>query len=181
MGLTYTSGALSVSGSAFYSDITDWIVWLPAELGQFTPLNRKKGSLRGARCMGSYTLSGQVNLRTTWNYSYTLSHDEETNTLALYSPKHLSGLQEQVIYKGWQVGFQLHYRSKQFTELENMERFSLPDQLVTSSYLEKRLTLLQASMHIKLLINNAFNTTYEGRRGYPAPGRAYFFSISTHI
>lgn len=121
--------ALQLKVNAFYSPITDWIVWLPTYYGGWEPQNVKKVISSGIEISSS--IAGSIN-QLTYNIqaNYALSNsinqgeathwaDQSIGKQLPYIPRHSANSLISLQYKRINLNYNWNYYSKRFTTTSN--------------------------------------------------------------
>ena len=163
--------------TGYYSDINNWILWLPSIKGYWEAMNLKK------------VISGglEYNLKLAWkwkktllkfqgNYAYTRSvndsepigeNDESVGCQLPFIPIHSGNVMGTVIYKGFHVSYQYHYYGQRYllssnhvTPENNFPFYRLYDQYLNHLSFGKKFDFESFSAGVDLKIHNLFNEEY---------------------
>ena len=172
--------------SLFYSNIKDWIVWLPTFQGYWEPTNIAKVVSRGIEA--NVSIDGQcktIRYNIIGNYAFTSTSDRSDGSSSFgrqlpYIPKHSANLNVHLSYKRCHLDWMWSYYSKRFTTTANSEE-------TISDYLYPYfMNNLQAGIVIPTKTNrliaeckvlNIFNEEYRTVLQRPMPGRNYQFIL----
>lgn len=183
------SWAFSVDGGAFWSDLTDWIIWLPnTSLGYWMPRN-----LRRVQSMGweqQWGVSKQwrgLKLRLNGDYAYVATTHREVGAgeqellgkQLIYIPKHQFRGRFFVEHASFFAGWQYSYNGLRFTSSDN--RFFLPNQHLHQIMLGGSKAWGKQLLRLTGTIHNAFNLQYQQIAWRPMPGRHYQITLQINF
>jgi vitamin B12 transporter len=174
-----------VSGAGFSKKINNWILWLPKNSGNPSPVNVQQVWSRGTetRWKVSY-LTGKLSYGINATSSYVLSttqanKQENNNTLnkqLIYTPRYVLHSSAFMTYKGLTVFYFHQYVGYRFITSDNQSWLS-PYQL-SSIKLNYEVLLKNARVALFANCNNLFNRTYNVIANSPMPLRNYEIGIS---
>lgn len=176
---------VSIDGGAFWSDLTDWIIWLPnSSLGFWSPRNlRRVQSVGWEQQLGIGKQIGKVKLRLNGDYAFvTTTHREvgpgEQDLLGkqlIYIPRHQARSRFFVEHAAFFMGWQYSYNGLRFTSSDN--RFFLPNQHLHQIMLGGSKRLGPHVLRLTGTIHNAMNLQYQQIAWRPMPGRHYQITL----
>lgn len=181
---------LQISSSVYYSDISDWILWMPSAFGYWSPENMKRVVSKGVELYFTTDFSIQ-NLHFKWNanYAYTSSVNKDSdpkwgtesyNKQLVYVPLHAFNCFAQISWKKWALSYQHNSYSERFTTSTN--DFSRRDWLypyfMNNLMLSKSIKLRKINLNVQFYIYNLFNEEYRSILFRPMPKRNYLLSFS---
>jgi outer membrane cobalamin receptor len=175
--------ALESQLTGFYSDITDWILWVPNFKGYWEPHNVKKVLSRGIEFSAKSTfLLGQFRLTVNGGYAFTRSTNEGETTAPgdksqgkqlMYIPIHSGNAFFNIRYKSYSLTWQHNAYSKRFTTSSNNRdpNADLPDYFMNQVYVTKEFAWKQLAFETQLKVYNLFDEYYRSVLGRRMPGR----------
>ncbi len=197
MGLAYREAIydhiFKAELSWFYSDIDNWIIWIPSHKGYWEPHNIQRVVSKGVELViglnGSF---GKLEYHIAGNYAYTSSvnrgdpivwGDESTGKQLPYIPLHSGNLMVNLSYKGFYVTYQHNSYSERFTTSSNdiTDRDWLYPYYMNDLVLGKELKLKKTTMTAEFKIYNLFNETYHSVLYRPMPGRNFMVLFMINI
>lgn len=178
---------LSTQITAYNYLVDNWVQWQLAD-GIWSPVNLKQVRSKGIETQ----ITGNLNYKAFKSsldliYNYTQSINEALNdgsnsaTLGkqlTYTPVHEASINWQIEYSRWQFTVNHVITGKQYTEAENRDRFAINAYQITDFYFNYSLKVNKVNLAFQGEINNAFDTQYENRRGYPMYGRNYSIGLT---
>lgn len=179
----------SVDGGGFWSDLSDWIIWLPnSSLGYWSPRNlRRVQSLGWEQQLGISKQLGKLKLRLHGDYAYVATTHQEVGAgeqellgkQLIYIPKHQARGRFFVEHAAFFVGWQYSYNGLRFTSSDN--RFFLPNQHLHQVMLGGSKALGKQVLRLTGTIHNAFNLQYQQIAWRPMPGRHYQITLQINF
>jgi iron complex outermembrane receptor protein len=175
--------------TGFYSDITDWILWVPNFKGYWEPHNVQKVEVKGIEVAlkAKYRI-GQIHLTVNGNYAYTRSlnfgdintwGDESYGKQLVYIPVHSGNLFVNLVYKSYKLTWQHNSFSRRFTTSSN--DFSaidnLPNYFMNQLFIGKEFLLNNIELEARLNVYNLFDEYYRSVLSRRMPGRNYMFLL----
>lgn len=199
-GFTYDGGiefmirsgkvfSLKAEVSAYNSRIDDWILWLPANKGYWTPRNVKKVHSYGWEVKGNAMLGlGEWTLwmDALWSQTRSINHgipvspaDESIGKQLVYIPEFSSSVMGKLGWKGFALIYKYNYFGQRYTTSDNnpgkigkLTPFYMNDLSV-----EKNLSVHRTGISLKFTIYNLFNEEYVSVLGHPMARRNYGFFV----
>jgi iron complex outermembrane receptor protein len=173
----------------FYSDIDNWIIWIPGFKGYWEPQNIRRVVSQGVewylKAEGSF---GEFDYSILGNYAYTSSvnngdpvvwGDESTGEQLPYIPLHSGNAFFRLAWKGFFITYQHNSYSERYTTTSNdpasrrvLYPYFMNDMSVGKDFVIDRVTL---STEFKVF--NLFDETYHTILYRPMPGRNYLLTI----
>lgn len=170
----------------FYSHVNNWIIWLPTELGYWSPNNLKEVENSGLE----YHLSASkiwknftTNLKV--NYTYTRSINNKASTIndlsvnkqLIYVPYHKANVSLTFTRKVYELRYNYNYIGKRYITSDN--NWFLPNYFVHNVSLsgKKRITKQLIGL-ATLKCNNLLNQEYQSIAHRPTMSRNYMVSLS---
>jgi iron complex outermembrane receptor protein len=166
--------------SAYYMDVTDWIIWKATKnRGYWGPDNYKKVISKGIE----YHINIDYHLNNIKNsinsyYSYCLStnksksdnsNDNSYNKQLIYIPKHKFNISYSLTYKNANLSYNLYYVGDRYTDPANDEIAT--DYLIHDANISYKFNLFNKQNKLQLKLDNIFNTLYFSVKYYPMPMR----------
>lgn len=179
----------------FDSHITDWILWTPDTKGYWSPSNVKKVHNYGieAAANGEARIAKEMKLSLSMNYAWTPSinkgenadsNDASYGRQLCYVPKYSANICGRLQWTSWTLACQWNFYSERYTTTSNEVNY-ITDKLqayyMTDCSLEKRFTMRQAELLVKLAVNNVFNREYVTVLSRPMPGRNYEIYLTVKL
>lgn len=172
--------------SLFYSDINDWIVWLPTFQGYWEPVNISKVSSMGVEANGGF--NGQfrsVSYAVKANYAYTKTVNLTDGSPAYgkqlpYIPEHSSNVNLHLSYSRFYLDWMWNYYSKRYTTTANNEE-TISDYLypyfMNNLHLGMTFQVGSNKLTAECKVLNVFNEDYRTVLQRPMPGINYQFVL----
>ena len=187
----YKKTSIKTELTGFYSDVKNWIIWIPTPMGYWTPENISNVISKGIE----YQLSIKYKLKKfsfafVGNYAYTDAKnygskdvwgDESYGKQLAYIPVHSGNLLFSVTYYRFNITYTHNSYSERYTTSSN--DISLRDWLypyyMNNVSFSKKLTLNRKyDFGISFKIYNLFNEEYRSVLGRPMPGINYLLSLN---
>ncbi len=179
---------LKLSGTYYYSEIKNWIIWLPSPLGYWSPYNIKTVNSQGSEInlQIQYKIN-KIKIFFNANYAYTNSVNkgdstfwgESYNKQLPYIPKHSGNIFTSINYKNFYINYTYNSYSERYTS--SSQNVSLRDWLypyfMNNMSLGKIFKYNKIYFDLKLKIYNLFNEEYRTVLGRPMPGRNYLIQL----
>ena len=194
-GLLYTTSALKPFESlqaeitAYRSDVSNWITWIPGFKGYWEPFNIKRVLARGLEVSaGAETNLGQLQIKTTGTYAYTRSEnrgdplvwgDESWGKQLVYIPLHSGNFLIQGSYMGFSLAWQHNSYSERFTTTSNdiSRRDWLYPYFMNDLSLGYDFQWNRLATALEFKIYNLFDERYHSVLYRPMPGRNYMLIL----
>ena len=184
LGIGFKNATIKADIGVFYISAKDKIVWIPNgnpdRPGVWSPINLSDVENKGAEFTLSYANNFNrhfVNLN--FNYSYTEAKNKETNTLLLFTPKHLLNGSLGYSYKRFSFFYQQLFTGMSYTTESNSKDFIIPHFYVTNiggDY--KILNQQKQQLSIGFKVNNLFDKLYVTQPRRPMPNRNFNININ---
>jgi iron complex outermembrane receptor protein len=173
------------SASLFFSDIDNWIVWLPQVVdnqSKWIPRNLDRGKAHGIELKTCNQLSmNRFELTFSGFYTYTVSEmfsgDSYNHNPMIYSPKHKFSGSVSAICSGFSILYEHTYTGKRYTD----HSLSLPYNNVGDLSIGYGLKNSILKLNIQLRINNIWNERYQMTASYAMPLRNYSLALTVDI
>ncbi len=175
--------------TGFYSDITDWIVWIPNFKGYWEPRNVRKVIAKGVEIAvkAKYTI-GELKLTINGNYAITESlnygeintwGDESYGKQLVYIPVHSGNIFFNAQYKTYKITWQHNAYSRRFTTSSNdvTQRDNLPNYFMNQLFIGKEFKWNNMVVETQLKAYNLFDEYYRSVLGRRMPGRNFMFLV----
>ena len=175
--------------TAYYSDINNWILWVPSIKGYWEPRNISQVISKGIEINGKiHSTFHQLNYTLIGNYSYTDAKNYDKNALwsdsygkqLVYMPKHSANLLFRLDYKKYYATWQHNSYSQLFTttsnDADNLTVF--PPYFMNNITLGYHWRVSKYDINTEFHINNLFNENYRSSLYQPMPGRNYMFLVT---
>lgn len=172
--------------TAFYSDIQNWILWLPDSVYSYwRPSNLKNVISKGIEFeMKLSGKSGKVDWNWAFGYAFTSAvnkkalseNDLSVGKQLIYVPRNTFNNTVQLNYRNFSLTYTLNFAGIRYTTSDN-SRY-LPGYFVDDLRFAKRLTWGKSLFDLQFSINNLTAQNYHVIAWQPMPGRNYRFSLS---
>ncbi|MDE6649946.1 MAG: TonB-dependent receptor [Muribaculaceae bacterium] len=181
-----------LSATWFDSRIDDWIIWLPTTKGFFSPRNVKSVHAYGIELNGDASLTlrkdWKFGLKASYSWTPSINVGEKTSAADMsvgkqlpYIPRHSASASLRTSWKSWGINYKWYFYSERFTMSSNASTLTgdLPGYTISNVTIEKSLKIKPVALHMKLALNNIFNTEYLSVLSRPMPGfnTEFFLSI----
>ena len=189
---TINQHLFSSSLDFYYSNIDNWILWIPNVKGYSEPMNVQKVISKGVET--NIKMEGNWGLwhyRTLASYAYTkstnLDEDPQWENVygkqLVYIPLHSANLMFNISYHEWGLTWQHNSYSKTFTTTSNDLSIynTLPAYFMNDLTLSKRCEIGKYHINGELRIYNLFNENYRSSIYYPMPGRHFMCFMAIEI
>ena len=199
-GRTFDAGiAFSVAGSrleaaaelsAYDSRIRDWILWMPATQGFWTPVNIKMVHSYGAeiKADAAWRIARRTRLYLTGRGAYTraVNHaepfgedDGSVGRQLVYIPVWTGAVTLRFVWRGWEAAWKWNYASERFGSSSNDRGrlYTVPGGSLNDLSLGVRLPFRRFSVSLRAEANNLLNREYVSVLSHPMPGRNYALGI----
>lgn len=172
--------------SIYYSDIQDWIQWVPGNSGYWSPVNFKHVRSYGfeipleLRYIFSQEFSVTADARYIHTRALSVNQNEWDDALAF----HMTYTPEQVVASGLKLGwnnlgfnFYHKYTSLRYTDEQNNLRRALKPYSIAGAYVGYSVKLKTLNLDLGVGIDNLFDKEYESVRSYAMPGRVFQMNL----
>jgi len=171
--------------TSFYSDINNWIIWIPTVKGYWTPKNISNVVSKGLEYNIKLNFSvGKYAVKANANYAYTSSlnygdteiwGEESYGKQLVYVPVHSGNVFLNISRNGYSVSYIHNSYSERFTTSTN--NYSLRDWLypyyMNNLFIGKNFEFKKFDLSIQFKIYNLFNEEYRSILFRPMPQRNY--------
>ncbi len=186
---SYTQFYFKSKLSLYYSDVKNWIIWLPSPMGYWTPENIKTVISKGAEfyLKLSFKLKN-IKITGIGNYAYTDARnygkvenwgDESYGKQLPYIPVHSGNFLLKFFYKKYSLTYTNNSYSERYTSSSN--NTSLRDWLypyyMNNLEISRYFNNKKFNLDFSFKIYNLFNEEYRSILGRPMPGINYMFSV----
>ncbi len=197
LGLEYQRntklGLVKAEITAYRSDVSNWIIWVPSYKGYWEPQNIKRVLSQGVEC--NLSLKGKIKdfeYNIAANYAYTSSvnlgnkavwGDESYGKQLVYVPLHSGNLLVNLCYKGFFVTYQFNSYSERFTTSSNdiTQRDWLYPYFMNDLTVGKSFSVKKAIFTAEFKIYNLFNETYHSILYRPMPKQNYMLLLMVNL
>ncbi len=177
----------------YYSDINDWIIWLPSYKGFWTPMNIRNVVAQGVEV--SSKVNGRLgrlgyHFQTFYAYSSSVNNgdtqvwgDESHGKQLVYVPLHSFNFLARLSYNRLSFSWQHNSYSERYTTSSNdvTRRDRLYSYYMNDLILRKDFNLFNMGFSARFKVNNLFDETYHSVLYRPMPGRNYQFLLTFKI
>ena len=174
---TRSFGKFSIESQlgAYYSEVNDWIQWVPTTYRYWVPENVKTVVAYGAEAhlKLSYFIK-DWNFTASGNYVYSHTTDESGLQL-IYIPLHHANAYAEVKWRTWNMTYTMEYTGERKTSMNANEFYGFQLNPYTLQHVSfgKRIKRFYAEFRI----NNIFDVEYMAVLWRPMPGRSYEISL----
>ncbi|NOX84550.1 MAG: TonB-dependent receptor [Chlorobi bacterium] len=183
---------LSADVSVYASWINNWILWTPGNFQYWSPQNIAEVFARGLeftfRVQGtkgnfSYYGFAEYAFTKTTNESQVAERAGYDGKQLIYIPTHSANGFVHAAYKGFYLGWNVHFTGERNTSLNSEESYSntLPAYFLNDVSAGKILMLKKARLELRFRVNNLFNENYQAVRWRAMPGRNYELSVKFNL
>jgi vitamin B12 transporter len=174
--------SFTVSESVFANSFKNWIVWLPNDVGTWTPTNKDKGVAKGIECRANWTKRmSQTKLMAELNYTYThstiTSGDSYNQKPMIYVPDHKVGSSMGIDYRSYKALLQINYTGKRYYDSSN----TLDPYVMANLHLTRSFKAWDKTLDLTGHVYNINNANYQVMAWYAMPLRHYSLSITISI
>jgi len=185
----YKKHELKCELTAFYSDVNNWIIWLPNYKGYWEPQNIRHVVAKGLEInLNLKGKTGKINYLLSANYAFTKSinygnpqvwGDESYGKQLAYIPVHSGNMMVNLSWKKYHCSWQHSSYSERFTTSSNdmAQRSRFYPYFMNDIIFGKSFTLNKLTISTELKIYNLFDETYRSVLYQPMPGRNYIFIV----
>lgn len=174
---------LSISNTAYYMNIDNWILWQPSPFGFWGAMNVRQVVSRGIENQLQLTLKKTVTTQITANYHFNKAttvesanlNDASEGKLLIYSPQHIFNLSVSEQFRGWYIYFNMQYTGLRYATTDNLQE--LDPFLLGNIRLGKTLQFNRHQLELYLSIDNLWNTEYQNVAWRPMPPRSFLGGI----
>lgn len=174
---------VNLSMTAFISDITNWIQWVPTD-GVWSPENIRDVQTKGIEVNANSNISiGQNQLLLQGEYTFVESSDQgldEDNQLP-YVPKHSATLSANFINNKYVIELIGNYTGRRFTTLSNSRASRIDDFFLTDLRVSRKFSITDIPFVAAIHIQNLADVNYENLKNTAMPGRAFRFELTTKL
>jgi len=179
--------------TGFYSDIENWIIWVPSYKGYWEPKNIKRVESKGVEIdLALNGTFGDWGYKIAGNYAYTSSKnygdplvwgDESYGKQLVYVPLHSGNLMVNVSFRGFYATYQHNSYSERYTSSSNdvSKRDWLYPYFMNDLMFGKAFHIKKVTLAAEFKIYNLFNETYHTVLYRPMPGRNYMLMLMFKI
>ncbi|MDC1105743.1 TonB-dependent receptor [Prolixibacteraceae bacterium] len=181
---------LKWSVTSYYSDIDNWIIWIPSVRGYWEPRNVKNVISKGVEVQLLWNRQwGDLNFKVKSNYSYTRSinmekggvfGDKSYKKQLVYIPIHSANVLGTVDYRWFNIAYQYNYFSERYTTTSNTpkDRYWLYPYHMNQLDLGAQLYENQdQKIRVRFSIYNLFDEVYRSILSSPMPRRNYGVTV----
>lgn len=181
IGFDLDKKGFQFSSTAFYMDIDDKIIWIPAgNSNLWKPKNITNAVNKGAEFFVGYSKKiGIHSFYASGNYTYTEAKNTETQKQLPFAPKHLLNYNLEYCFAWAKIYFQDLYQSSVYTNEIGIDFYSLDPVRVMNLGID--FTLLENNNDTLVLgtkLNNMLDHVYYFTNLRPMPGRNYTININ---
>ncbi len=183
---------LSTDFSVYVSWVKNWIQWVPGNFQYWSPQNIAEVYARGLeftfRVQGtkgnfSYYGFAEYAYSKTTNESPVAERAGYDGKQLIYIPVHSANGFFHAGYKGFYLGWNIHFTGKQNTSLSSGESYSdtLPAYLLNDVSAGKIIKFKKTRFELRFRVNNLFDENYQAVLWRAMPGRNYELSVKFNL
>jgi len=193
MSLTYSmrndKAFIQTDASVYYSNIEDWIIWLPSFKAYWVPFNMKRVVSKGMelrvkaqwhvakwdiQMQANYALTHSLNMgdKLTWG-------DESYKKQLPFIPVHSGNLFLHIERSGYYISYSHNSYSERFVTSSNntTTRDWLYPYYMNNLFVGKTFTIKESALDIEFKIYNLLNERYRTALGQPMPRQNYMLLL----
>lgn len=164
--------------TAYYTNTTDWIKWVPADGGIYRAENIDQVISKGIETSVSLkSMIRRVALVSRLAYAYTSSVRQETASgqsalegkQLIYVPYHTVSFNLSAAFKTWNLSYDQNYTGIRYTTADNQS--SLDDFTIADLCLSKMTSLKGGNLTVYIKLLNIWDASYQVVAWRPMPGR----------
>ncbi|MBN2682779.1 MAG: TonB-dependent receptor plug domain-containing protein [Bacteroidales bacterium] len=172
--------------TAYYSKISDWIVWRPGDYRFWQAENIQTVCARGFETKLSTKINKpgiKYSMSAGYNYTRTTNQENENieanyNKQLIYIPIHSANSTIKLSLKKNFLIYGFSYTGERFTTSSNeTERHSLPGYSLHNILIGRNIKIMQLPVEFQFRVNNLFNTSYQAILWRAMPGRNYLLTL----
>lgn len=174
--------------TAYYANISNWIVWQPSAAYYWSPVNYKQVVSRGLEADFRFKGSWQ-GIKASVNTGYTLTFATNQKALPLsdntagkqliYVPKHQFYGQITAEKGNFFIGYSHNYTALRYTTSDN--HLATPPYQLGNFTVGVSWPFTHFSLGVNAKVNNMWDTSYQAVQYYPMPGRSYQLQLRLSI
>ena len=172
-------GRFSVESTlgVYYSQVNDWIQWVPSNWRYWEPENVATVRAYGAEfhIKMNYFIN-DWNFSVSGNYVYSHTTDEETGMQLIYIPLHHANAYMEVRWKTWNLNYTMEFTGRRKTQMDTYE--TLAGRLKPYTLHHVSLSKQIRRFNIEFRVNNLTNVDYQAVLWRPMPGRSYEICVN---
>jgi hypothetical protein len=175
---------LTISPAAHYSEVKNWIQWIPSADGYWTPVNYSYVESRNFELPVNLQFSParrKMFIESRWVFTRAERKDNGSNAAShmIYTPEWTHAAAIGYMQGLFNVSVRHRYMSTRFTDESNAVVRQLPQYHLFGISFDYHLKNPSMSCIIGLDVDNLFNVQYESVRAFALPGRIVSATIST--
>ena len=172
-------GRFSVESTlgAYYSEVKDWIQWVPTPWRYWEPENVATVVAYGAEAhLKLNYFINDWNFSASGNYVYSHTTDNENGLQLIYIPLHHANSYIEAKWRTWNLNYTMEFTGRRKTQMDAEEfyGFRLNPYVLHHIALSKQIK----KFNIEFKINNITDVEYMAVLWRPMPGRSYEISLN---
>ena len=162
---------------AYYSQVEDWIQWIPSSWRYWVPENVATVTSYGAELhlKLNYFIE-DWNFSASGNYVYSRTTDNEDGLQLIYIPVHHANAYVEVRWRTWNMNYTMEYTGKRKTQMDTNE--TLSGRLKPYTLHHVAVSKQIRKFNVEFRVNNITNVDYQAVLWRPMPGRSYEIGLS---
>lgn len=180
-GFSFKRKKVRFKSKVFYSEISNWIQWIPSE-GIWTPENLRFVKTRGieVEATNEYQLGGSsLILDAAYEYLRSTDTEQDIKNQLPYVPRHSSFFSVSWLSGSNSIVLRANYTGKRFSTLSNSSLGSIDPFLLTDLTLQRHLMLSSLQMSWTFSVYNLFDVDYQNIKNVAMPGRNFLLGLTT--
>lgn len=163
--------------NAYYTELNNMIVWLPANQSWWSPINLNRGQSKGVDGLLEWSYKSKI-IKWENKYRVQLNRSMSEDKLLPYMPQYIHAIQTSLGWSKWTAGVSAIHTSVRYTEAQNKSILALDPYWQLGGELGYRQTWSKHTLQLVLAVVNALDIRYQSVRGYAMPGRYVQLQIS---
>lgn len=173
--------------TAYYTDVSDWIMWSPTIKGFWTPENISSVVSRGLESRAKIGFKPTEDLRVELSAIFAITsstnavpESESFGKQLPYIPLYSSSAGFRCEWREWEIGYKWRYYSERYTTYSgtSFKGSSVPEYSLSDVSLSRDFQLKnKVRFKLRFEINNLFDTYYQSVLSRPMPPRNYAIGL----
>ena len=186
----FSSNTIDISVGCYFTDVNNWILWLPTFKGYWEPQNIHQVEVKGMESsfiLNGYAGAATYRLRMDYTYTSSTNRSKPLNDADLstgkqlpFIPMHSANTMLNLSRKGWSLTWLWNYFSERYINSSNdyhSKRDYLYPYYMNQLTAGKSLSVKKYRAIVSLNVHNLFNEEYRSILQRPMPGRNFSLMI----
>ncbi|MFP4620587.1 MAG: TonB-dependent receptor [Bacteroidales bacterium] len=173
--------------TAFTSEISDLIQWVPSEGESYWhAINTSKVQSSGIEASADLSMKWNLvdlTLKSMYNYTRSMNLNEDKPEIhknqLRYTPFHTVKNAFSSEWNNYSAGIYFNYTGKSFSTTDHSSELS--PYATTDIFIKKQFEPETFRAEIKFTVKNLFDNQYQVIANYPMPGRAFYINLKIHL